>query len=61
MKLFPVVYSLHLIAFVLVALLPLEYVYIGDFIQPYFSHHVLPGSKKSALTPSDPIVLASVA
>ena len=51
-KLFPKVFSLQSIAFLLVALLPLMYVYVRACIQSYFSHHVLPGSKKSALTPS---------
>ncbi len=32
-KLFPIVYSLHFIAFLLVALLPVVYVYIRAFIK----------------------------
>jgi hypothetical protein len=59
-KLFPVVYSLHFIAFHLVALLPAVYVFIRAFIQSYLSNRVA-GAKEICLSPSESTVQASVA
>jgi len=47
-KLFPIVHYLNFIAFLLLALLPVVYIYFSTFIQSYFSHHELSGSNKSA-------------